>query len=326
MRLGLAFVLLSGCFADFDRSRIPGEQNAIGFGAIAMPGMDRCDVTTLDDSGPGSLRACLVIGADVHFDVSGVIDLLSPLEVPSRVLVRGESSPAGITLAVGGFPALELSSVQNVVVRGLRMEGPVDSGMIDVSDSSRVLLTSMTIRGGDVGVTVSNSNDLTVSHTLFSDLQDVGVKVQSGGNRRVTIARNVCHRTEDMVRVQGFVAEVQIVNNIGYGWAWFGGGIGALTLRTDMSGTPSEIDVVRNVILQASGTASEVTSVRLLDVSDVHARDNRFEGNSDLPGDVGTPYTEIDHLTSADAALDSAGVFPRSDEERGWLATIRAAL
>ena len=111
-----------------------------GFGFRTTGGAGRpvFTVTTLADSGPGSLRDALSRadrdGGMIRFSVGGEIALLSGLDVPNRVTIDGSSAPApGITLlgeraGAGGTGVLNLYQ-GNVIVRGLRIRNAMNDGI-----------------------------------------------------------------------------------------------------------------------------------------------------------------------------------------------------
>ena len=111
-----------------------------GFGFRTTGGAGRpvLTVTTLADSGPGSLRDALSKadrdGGTIRFAVGGEIALLSGLDVPNRVTIDGSSAPApGITLlgeraGAGGTGVLNLYQ-GNVIVRGLRIRNAMNDGI-----------------------------------------------------------------------------------------------------------------------------------------------------------------------------------------------------
>ena len=76
-------------------------------------------VTTLDDSGQGSLRdAVSASDRTVVFDIGGVIALASPLTITSSNLtLAGQTSPGGITVA-GDMTSI--ASTHDVIVRDIR--------------------------------------------------------------------------------------------------------------------------------------------------------------------------------------------------------------
>jgi hypothetical protein len=97
-------------------------EGAQGFGKHALGGRggDVCHVTTLADSGPGSLRECVMVGQrTVVFDVSGWITLTSPLDVVrSQLTIAGQTAP-GYGIGLRGHKFSIRGS--DVVVRFLRV-------------------------------------------------------------------------------------------------------------------------------------------------------------------------------------------------------------
>jgi len=99
----------------------PAFPGAEGFGANATGGRGGrvIKVTNLNDSGAGSLRAAVTAtGARiVVFDVSGVINLNSQLNITSpNITIAGQTSPGGIV--VTGY--MTLINTSNVIVRHMR--------------------------------------------------------------------------------------------------------------------------------------------------------------------------------------------------------------
>lgn len=156
---------------------------AIAAGALtlggAVPGGSVIHVTTLADSGPGSLReAVQVLGPKVIvFDVGGVIHLQSDLKlgVP-RTTIAGQSAPAPITLA-GGSLRLRADDlvVQHIAVR------PGPSG-VPAIDGNR---DGLTIGGGSRPV-----RDIRVENVSLSWSLDGAADI-AGGAVRVTFRDNI---------------------------------------------------------------------------------------------------------------------------------------
>ena len=100
----------------------PGAQGAEGAGADAIGGRfgDVYHVTTLDDSGPGTLRDAVgATNRTVVFDLSGTIVLLSPLVITNSFLtIAGQTAPGdGITVA-GNLTTVQ--SAHDVIIRDVR--------------------------------------------------------------------------------------------------------------------------------------------------------------------------------------------------------------
>src|SRR5262245_27482332 len=111
-----------------------------GFGYRTTGGAGRpvLTVTTLADSGPGSLRNALASaardGATIRFAVGGGIRLESGLDVPGRTTIDGSSAPPpGITLwgenaGAAGTGVVNLAE-SNVILRGLRIRDGMNDGV-----------------------------------------------------------------------------------------------------------------------------------------------------------------------------------------------------
>jgi len=104
-------------------SALPVIPGAAGFGTDTPAGRGGyvIRVTNLNESGPGSLKACVdATGARVCvFDVSGTINLTAELEIGSpNVTVAGQTAPSpGITLRGAGL----VISASDVLVQHIRV-------------------------------------------------------------------------------------------------------------------------------------------------------------------------------------------------------------
>lgn len=104
---------------------------AEGFGANAVGGRGGrvIEVTNLDDSGPGSLRAAMEASGSriVVFRVSGTITLTNAIRVRTPYLtVAGQTSPAGVEIKGSGQPEGDwgvwcVNGAHNIVLRHLRV-------------------------------------------------------------------------------------------------------------------------------------------------------------------------------------------------------------
>jgi hypothetical protein len=137
----------------------PGAE---GFGRYAKGGRGGkvIKVTTLDDSGPGSLRAAIDTEGPriVVFEVAGIIALKSPLRIKNDfVTIAGQSAPGdGITLR--DYPLAV--SANEVVIRYLRArlgaEKHLESDAVSVGQGRNIVIDHCS---------VSWSNDETLSVT-----------------------------------------------------------------------------------------------------------------------------------------------------------------
>jgi pectate lyase len=101
---------------------IPAFPGAEGFGASANGGRGGqvYEVTTLEDSGPGSLRDAVSAGnRTIVFRVSGTIGLKSPLRISQpNITIAGQTAP-GDGVCVRGY-TLSTENTHDVIIRFIR--------------------------------------------------------------------------------------------------------------------------------------------------------------------------------------------------------------
>jgi hypothetical protein len=119
---------------------LPSFPGAEGGGALSAGGRGgrAIEVTTLDDAGPGSLRACVeAVGPRTCiFRVSGVIEVSRTFDVQpanSYLTIAGQTAPGGgiaLKTARPGPPDVKMFQVQghDVIVRYLRIWGDANDG------------------------------------------------------------------------------------------------------------------------------------------------------------------------------------------------------
>ena len=122
----LILVVILLIIADKASSQQLSFPTAEGFGRFASGGRGGavCKVTNLNDSGAGSLRACLgQAGArTVLFSVSGIITLTSAITViADNVTIACHSAPGQGVLIKG---SLKFWDTQNVIMRFCRLRPP----------------------------------------------------------------------------------------------------------------------------------------------------------------------------------------------------------
>ena len=171
-------------------------------------------VTTLADSGPGSLREAIATKGPriVVFEVGGVIDLrLSELRIDQpNLTLAGQTAPQpGITLIRGGITI----ATHDVVVRHLRVR-PGEGGVVKTGGLDFDAITTM--RGArDVivdhcSLTWATDENLSASSTRF-DGEDEAAWMRSA-SRRITFSNNLlakgCQRTHAKARIPGIAVTI----------------------------------------------------------------------------------------------------------------------
>lgn len=171
----LALLLASAAPAAAQVRQVPAFPGAEGAGAHALGGRGGkvLFVTTLNDSGPGSLREAVeTMGArTILFRVSGTIKLEKPLRIrEGRVTIAGQSAPGdGITLR--DHP-LEVAA-DDVVIRYIRSrlgdESRTESDAIWIVAGRRIILDHVSA-SWSVDETLSASANYTRPDQGFWDL------------------------------------------------------------------------------------------------------------------------------------------------------------
>lgn len=181
------------------RAAPPAFPGAEGFGAATAGGRGGrvMVVTTLDDSGPGSLReACSATGPrTIVFAVSGIIDLKRPLQITEPfVTIAGQSAPGeGVCLRGGEFSI----KTHDVIVRFLRSRpGDIlrqEMDAINIVGKSRNVIVDHCSASWSVDESLSPSggiSDITVQWCLIGESLNKGVH-SKGSHGYGSLARAV---------------------------------------------------------------------------------------------------------------------------------------
>ena len=324
-----------------------------GFGATTPGGAGGTvyHVTSLADSGPGTLRDAVSVGnRTIVFDVAGEIELVSPLFVlGSFITIDGLTAPApGITLVGNGLimrgnvglPSNQFP-VNDIIVRGLRIRGGsfdgiqiangahhividhvsvtnTGDGLIDITEHAHDVTVSWSIlAGGAKAMLVKyNAYNVTLHHNLWVDTR----------NRNPTVA-------VDDIGTPATAITADIRNNVVWNWV-------------DGVGTSIHHGAWANVVnnFYASPSSSGSDQLQALIVCDGDCDDNDpnnvarayTAGNASgtvIPLDINTAGTEsapfaapavtiTDACTAASAVLAGVGVRPLDALDAAYLAPI----
>jgi hypothetical protein len=148
-----------------------------GFGATTLGGAQWPNVlvTTLADSGPGSLRQALSQGnRTVVFAVSGTITLSSMIPVKGAfITIDGFSAPhpAGITLANAGLKISGETATHDVIVQGIRIRNSSGDGITIRDNTYNIVIDHVSIQGssdGSIDIT-RGAFDVTVQWSILAE-------------------------------------------------------------------------------------------------------------------------------------------------------------
>jgi len=304
-------------------------------------------VTTLADSGPGSLREALHTQGPriVVFDVSGYIQLASPIAITEPFLtLAGQTAPfPGVTLKGAGI----LVTTHDVLIQHIRVRvgddpnGPdplirdglaiIDSGnegdvynvVVDhVSVSWAIDENLSTWYDGVHDVTVSNS---IISEGLWHSLHpegphSKGFLVGNGTHNLSVIGNLFAHNDERNMRVLGDT-DTLFLNNLIYNWR----GTGGAGVYGSDSG-PLNATLVGNEYVKGQDTLPEgsslpvtISSTLVTAGSSIYLNDNvALEATSDPWSVVNNKTT--DEIKAAEPPVWLANITVKSGSEvRDWV-------
>lgn len=200
-----------------------------GFGTLTRGGDDHpvVEVTSLDDSGPGTLRAAASGGQRrIVFRVGGVIRLQKPLPVVGpAVTIDGREAPQpGITIA---GKTLIIADTQDVILRHLRVRDSDDDNIRLVGRCSNVVIdhcSSTDAGDGAIDITENyktgeSPRDVTVSWCLIAGT-DKAMLVSAASNISFhhNLFTNNGQRQPQLHNVNGF----DFRNNVVRYWTVYG--------------------------------------------------------------------------------------------------------
>lgn len=216
----------------------PGAE---GFGAQSVGGRGgrAIEVTNLNDSGPGSLRACVEAEGPrtCIFRVAGTITLEKRLVVKNPFLtIAGQTAPGdGILLRNAPhntLPTLAVNETHDIVIQHLRLRpGPSTSPAcclrgLSILNSRRIMIDHVSISWAtDVNLAVRQSQDVTVQWSIFSEplnnsthekgAHAFAAEIAGTGTDRVSFHHNlIAHAQQRVPRLGAGLVDVR--NNLIY--------------------------------------------------------------------------------------------------------------
>jgi hypothetical protein len=245
LRVGALIALFPGerCSAAAAVPAFPGAEGG-GAESVGGRGGQVLQVTNLDDSGPGSLRAaCETPGRRiVVFRVGGVITLTRPLAITEPYLtIAGQTAPGGGILlgTARGECDVIVVSTHDVVIRFLRVRHAHDG--FGAKGASRLVIDHCSVSWGRDENMSANAptHDVTYSWILNAEClmpHACGILIGGAGWDPVLSPRMVnidvhhnlfLHNLNRNPKIK--CMNSQSINNIAYDWNWwaaaFAGGI-----------------------------------------------------------------------------------------------------
>jgi pectate lyase len=174
MRKFILFIIAFCSITSYLQAQLPAFPGAEGWGRHSQGGRGGTvlKVTNLNDSGPGSFREAVTNPGPriVIFEVSGTIDLKSPLQINTPYLtIAGQTAP-GDGICLKRFP-LRIHNTHDIIIRGIRIRPGIESGL----------------KGSEIDVIdIDSSQNVIVDHCVFSWSTDEGINTWHGA-RFITV-------------------------------------------------------------------------------------------------------------------------------------------
>ncbi|ULJ75095.1 pectate lyase family protein [Rhizobium gallicum] len=216
----------------------PGAE---GYGKSAQGGRGGALITVsnLQDSGPGSLRACIEATGPRNcvFQIGGVIKLKQTLIVRSGnglVSILGQTAPGdGVVLTIerpyqGKNTPLSIKGTNDVIVRHIRIRPRLPNTVKNVDglvieNSKRVYVDHVSVSWAtDENIsTHSNATDVTIANSILAEGLNIHSKCTLLGSRpqapqKLTFLRNLCLSNNDRNPDNNHYGQscIEIVNNV----------------------------------------------------------------------------------------------------------------
>jgi hypothetical protein len=309
-----------------------------GFGAETEGGLrgEQVVVTTLSESGPGSLREALsASNRYVTFAVGGTIVLQDRILIDQNHLtIDGSNAPApGITITRPDGVALVFDDTggavaHDIIIRHIRVAGSgsdnLSIGGTEGSLGASAIVVDHCSFHGATGYNlkiVNSARDVTVQWCILGSTARNLLIARSAGS--VSLHDNLLARSaEDSPRIDGNGDEVvDVVNNVIHAW-------GARGLYWLSGSAPAEGNLVGNVFVPAD-TSAAANAVEIGDDTSVFSSENDVPPGASDEGTTGARHLapEIDDDPAEEAffsVLAEAGAFPRDETDTGLVAGAEA--
>lgn len=316
------YLLLCNCgWSQF----IPSFPSAAGYGATTTGGRGyhAVHVTNLNDSGSGSFReAVSKPNAIVVFDVGGVIQLKTNLEISDNVTVAGQTAPGDGIMFYGAKVSVP---GKNVIVRYVRFRGGIlespKVSSFNISDANHVILDHVSAEWGRWDdIQAARSSYITIQNSIIGeslDPQRFGCLCESD---YMTLTHNLWIDNES--RNPKGKGHVQYVNNVVYNWG-VSGYVGG------HSQADRYADLVGNYFIKGPSSKSDAFLSMFWPSDHVYQTDNRVDLNKDgkLNGRNVTDadFSRVTATVSTKSVLNAPPSVPTDTPETAYLDVIANA-
>jgi subtilase family serine protease len=321
----------------------PGD-GCLGFGSTTAGGQggEVYHVTTLADSGPGSLRDAVSSGGrTVVFAVGGEIVLSDHIYVEGAfITIDGSSAPApGITLRSAGLIIRGTRGAHDVIVEGLRIRDSRIDGIQVAYGAYNVVVSRVSVSQAiDGNIDITDASDVTVCHSVLADA--AGHNMLLRGSTQVTL--------HDSLLVGAIAGSPNVVNDAdgtpapattldmrhnfvrdwaaGWGAAIHHGAAANVVENLFWSKNSAPGDQANALIVCRGDCGADPTSLARAYVADNLSGDPlgaAINAEGTEPAPLPAPDIPSRHAcTAARAVLDTAGAWPRDAFDATYLGAL----
>lgn len=299
-----------------------------GAGTVGGEGGEVYEVTSLADSGPGTLRDALsASGRVVEFALGGAIELDTQIRFTGdHITIDGSTAPPpGITIvpAHSGVTnaLLDLKGCHDIIVRHIRICDAPDSSIGDnlrIWDGAYNILVDHCSfrRAGDGSLDISDdAHDITVQWSIIAETVKNCLV-------RTTVDRLSFHHnllvfgSERNPQIQDN-SFVDMVNNVIFGWSSNYG----TRIRYG-----ANVNLIANTWLPGPDSDASDALVITVDAGAVYMSGNDLPAICEATATTGSrlPAPPVTEMTAPDAlmaVLSEAGAFPRDEEDQYYVAS-----
>jgi hypothetical protein len=257
--------------------------SASGFGAHAKGGREgnNCIVSTLSDTGPGSLQDCLKEpNRIITFTVGGIIRSKNRFVIPKSTTILGQTAPSpGITTYGNGWSA---SGADDSIVRYIRIrmgkEGSKGKDAMGIAHGKNMIFDHVSISWGKdetFSINGNNASDITIQNCIIGqglETHSAGGLIQTNGG--VSLFRNLY--TDNKTRNPKVKGKNDFRNNVIYNW----GGGGGYIAGGDSEGE-SHVVIQGNYFIAGPSTGSTAPFVRGNEKFHAYVKDNWVDLDKD---------------------------------------------
>lgn len=174
-RMGYAICVILATFPSLAAAQAFPDAEGWGVETTGGRGGQIIHVTSLDDSGPGTLREALTTEGPrtILFRVTGVIHLDSIIlvtgEERSHLTVAGQSAPGG-GITVSGREVYFGGGIHDVIIRNMRFRGSRKTDCLGLDGASRVVLDHCSFSWStDENLGIKHGSDITISWCVIAE-------------------------------------------------------------------------------------------------------------------------------------------------------------